>query len=61
MAYIEPAPFMDRENPFESMMSRFKIASEILGLDEEVYNVLKSPAKQVSVSLPITMDDGSYE
>ena len=59
MAYIEPAPLLDPENPFESMMSRFKIASEILGLDEEVYNVLKSPAKQVSVSLPITMDDGS--
>ena len=59
MAYIEPAPILDHENPFESMMSRFKIASEILGLDEEVYNVLKTPAKQVIVSLPITMDDGS--
>jgi len=61
MAYIEPAPIVDKENPFESMMSRFKIASEILGLDEEVYNVLKSPAKQVIVSLPITMDDGSLK
>jgi glutamate dehydrogenase (NAD(P)+) len=61
MAYIEPAPILDHENPFESMMSRFKIASEILGLEEEVYNVLKSPAKQVSVSLPITMDDGSIK
>lgn len=30
-----------------------------LGLDEETYNVLKSPTKQVIVSLPITMDDGS--
>lgn len=59
MSYKEPAPIMDNENPFESMMSRFKIASEALGLDEEVYNVLKSPAKQVTVSLPVTMDDGS--
>lgn len=59
MGYIEPAPIVDHENPFESMMSRFKIASEALGLDEEVYNVLKSPAKQVTVSLPVTMDDGS--
>ncbi len=59
MGYIEPAPIVDHENPFESMMSRFKIASEILGLDEEIYNVLKSPAKQVAVSLPITMDDES--
>ena len=61
MAYIEPAPILDHENPFESMMSRFKIASEILGLEEEVYNVLKSPAKQMTVSLPITMDDGSIK
>ncbi len=61
MSYIEPAPIRDHENPFESMMSRFKIASEILGLDEEIYNVLKSPAKQVIVSLPITMDDGSVK
>ncbi|MGE0770844.1 MAG: Glu/Leu/Phe/Val dehydrogenase [Cyclobacteriaceae bacterium] len=59
MAYIEPAPLVDKENPFEAMMSRFHTASQILGLEEEVYNVLKSPAKQVIVSLPITMDDGS--
>lgn len=59
MGYKEPAPIVDHENPFESMMSRFKIASEALGLDDEVYNVLKSPAKQVTVSLPVTMDDGS--
>ena len=61
MAYIEPAPISDKENPFESMMSRFQIASQALGLDDEVYNVLKSPAKQVQVSLPITMDDGSLQ
>ncbi len=58
MAYIEPAPIKDRENPLESMMERFNIAAEKLGLPEEVYNVLKNPAKQVIVSLPITMDDG---
>lgn len=61
MAYIEPAPLVDKENPFEAMMSRFHTASQILGLEEEVYNVLKSPAKQVIVSLPVTMDDGSIK
>ncbi len=58
MAYIEPAPLKDKENPFESMMSRFHKASQILGLEEEIYNVLKNPARQVIVSLPVTMDDG---
>jgi glutamate dehydrogenase/leucine dehydrogenase len=62
MAYIEPAPISkdkDRENPFEAMMSRFHVASQILGLEDEVYNVLKVPARQVIVSLPVTMDDGA--
>jgi glutamate dehydrogenase/leucine dehydrogenase len=61
MSYIEPAPIKDRENPFESMMSRFRIAAQHLGLDEQIYDVLKSPDKQVIVSLPITMDDGSIQ
>ncbi len=61
MAYIEPAPLKDRENPFEAMMSRFQMASQILGLEEEIYNVLKNPARQVIVSLPVTMDDGSIK
>lgn len=61
MGYIEPAPIRDHENPFESMMSRFDLASQTLGLDDEIYNVLKSPVKQVIVSLPVTMDDGSIK
>ncbi|MBT1687450.1 Glu/Leu/Phe/Val family dehydrogenase [Dawidia soli] len=59
MAYIEPAPLKDKENPFEAMMSRFHVAAQILGLEDEIYNVLKNPARQVIVSLPVTMDDGS--
>jgi glutamate dehydrogenase/leucine dehydrogenase len=62
MAYIEPAPISkDRENPFEAMMSRFHKASQILGLEDEIYNVLKVPARQVIVSLPVTMDDGAIQ
>lgn len=61
MGYIEPAPIKDKENPFESMMSRFRIAAQHLGLNEETYNVLKSPDKQVIINIPITMDDGSIQ
>ncbi|SNR73801.1 MULTISPECIES: Glu/Leu/Phe/Val family dehydrogenase [Hymenobacter] len=56
--YKEPAPRVDAENPLESMMSRFNVATEILGLDDETYNVLKAPDKQVIVHIPVTMDDG---
>lgn len=58
MAYIEPAPIQGKENPFESMMSRFNDAANLLGLDEEIYQVLIRPHKQVVVSLPVTMDNG---
>jgi glutamate dehydrogenase/leucine dehydrogenase len=61
MAYIEPAPIKDKENPLESMMSRFQIAADHLGLEEQVYNVLKSPVKQTIVSLPVTMDNGNIQ
>ena len=57
--YKEPAPIVDRENPLESMMSRFNIAAEILGLDEATYNVLKVADKQVIVNIPVTMDNGT--
>ena len=57
-AYIEPAPIVDKENPLESMMSRFHEAAQLLGLDEATYEVLKRPTKQVIVSLPVTMDNG---
>ena len=57
-AYKEPAPKVDRENPLESMMSRFDSAAEILGLDEATYEVLKAADKQVIVHIPVTMDNG---
>lgn len=48
-------------NPLDSMMERFSVAAEILGLDQSTYNALKSPEKTVIVSLPVHMDDGRIE
>jgi glutamate dehydrogenase (NAD(P)+) len=61
MAYIEPAPIKDKENPLESMMSRFDTAAQLLGIDEQMYQILKVPARQVIVGLPVTMDDGTVK
>ncbi len=60
-SYKEPAPLIDRENPLESMMKRFDVAAEILGLDRGVYEYLKTPVRQVIVSIPIQMDDGRIQ
>lgn len=59
--YKEPAPILDKENPFESMMERFDNAANILGLDKGTYLYLKSPTKQIITSIPTIMDDGRIE
>ena len=61
VVYKEPAPIADKENPFESMMQRFDIAAEMLELERGVYEYLKTPVKQVTVSIPIQMDNGEIE
>jgi glutamate dehydrogenase (NAD(P)+) len=59
--YQEPAPIINKENPFESMMERFDIAAKILGLDDGIYQYLKSPVKQIITSIPIIMDNGNIK
>ena len=52
---------LDEVNPFESMMSRFDRAAELLDLDRGLYTILRHPEKQLIVSIPVTMDDGEIE
>jgi len=61
IGYKEPAPLIDREKPLESMMKRFDVAAQILGLEKGVYEFLKQPMWQHIVSIPIQMDDGQIE
>lgn len=59
--YKEPGPKLDKESPFESMMERFRFAAEILNLDAGMFKNLSHPVRQVTVSIPVVMDDGSIE
>ncbi|MCA9741690.1 MAG: Glu/Leu/Phe/Val dehydrogenase [Deferribacteres bacterium] len=62
MNYIEPAPINPQDDdPFESMMSRFDIAAEILNLEPGIYDYLKTPQMEIKTSIPIQMDDGTIE
>src|SRR5438105_8184568 len=49
------------ENPFEAMMSRFDHAARLLNLDEGLYKVLRTPEKQITVAIPISLDNGKVE
>jgi glutamate dehydrogenase (NAD(P)+) len=49
------------ENPFEAMMSRFDYAAQRLSLDAGLYKVLRTPEKQVIVSVPVVRDNGDVD
>src|SRR5260370_37970466 len=53
--------FLDEENPFEAMMSRFDRAAELLDLEPGLYKVLRHPEKQIINSVPVMMDSGEVE
>jgi len=49
----------DELNPFLAMAKRFDIASDQLGLDHGVREVLRRPDRELSVAIPILMDDAT--
>jgi glutamate dehydrogenase (NAD(P)+) len=53
--------FLNEDNPFEAMMSRFDRAAELLDLEPGLYKVLRHPEKQIIVSVPVLMDSGELE
>lgn len=53
--------FLNEDNPFEAMMSRFDRAAELLDLEPGLYKVLRKPEKQLIVSCPVMMDNGEIE
>ncbi len=59
--YQEPAPRLDKDNPFQSMMERFDVAADILELDEGLYEYLRSTSRIHITSVPVMMDDGTLK
>jgi glutamate dehydrogenase (NAD(P)+) len=53
--------FLNEENPFEAMMSRFDRAAQLLDLEPGLYKVLRHAEKQITVSVPVMMDNGELE
>jgi len=48
----------DEKNPFEAMSERFDRAAQILGLDADLYAVLRVPSRELKVYIPVRMDTG---
>lgn len=46
-------------NPLVSAQAQVKTACDKLGLDTQVYEILKNPQRILEVSIPVKMDDGT--
>lgn len=51
----------DEKNPFEAMSERFDTAAQLLGLDEDLYAVMRVPSREIKVYIPVRMDSGHIE
>ncbi|MCE3225989.1 MAG: glutamate dehydrogenase/leucine dehydrogenase [Bacteroidetes bacterium] len=49
------------DSMFEAVLARLDVAAKIMGLSEEVAQVLRNPQKEVKVSLPVMMDNGKIQ
>ncbi len=53
---------LEREtNPWEAQAARFDLAAKKLNLDQGIWKVLRYPAREIIVHIPIAMDDGTIE
>jgi glutamate dehydrogenase (NAD(P)+) len=48
----------DEKNPFEAMSERFDRAAQLLGLDADLYAVMRVPSRELKVYIPVRMDTG---
>ncbi len=51
----------DEFNPWRNAEIRFNDAAERLALDPGIRKVLKTPSKELTVSIPVVLDDGQIE
>src|SRR6201985_2264376 len=58
MATVSP----DQEtNPWLAAEARFNHAADLLGLDEGIRKVLGNPTRELTVNIPVQLDDGRVE
>jgi glutamate dehydrogenase (NAD(P)+) len=55
------APPVHKDNPYESMLARFEPAARKLQLADDLYEVLKRPDRELTVSVPVRREHGKIE
>ncbi|MGA2277825.1 MAG: Glu/Leu/Phe/Val dehydrogenase [Terracidiphilus sp.] len=54
-------PLEQEINPWEAQEARFDFAARKLNLEDGLWKLLRTPAREVIVHFPVTMDDGRIE
>src|ERR1700676_245124 len=60
-ALVDDIKEIKEANPFESMMSRFDRAAQLLELDPDLYAVMRVPNRELKVYIPTRMDSGRIQ
>src|SRR5256885_1063765 len=60
-AIADDVRHVKEDNPFESMMSRFDRAAQLLDLDPDLYAVMRVPNRELKVYIPTRMDSGRIQ
>src|SRR6059058_4466551 len=60
-ALVDDIKEIKEDNPFESMMSRFDRAAQLLNLDSDLYAVMRVPNRELKVYIPTRMDSGRIQ
>jgi len=48
-------------NVYQNAEARFEVAAQKLGLEQGLYRYLKYPSKEITLYIPIGMDNGTLE
>ena len=57
---LPSVPTLDDASPFKTMMASFDEAAQKLGLGQQEYLLLRKPDREITVSVPVRLDDGSF-
>jgi len=60
-SFVDDIREIKEDNPFESMMSRFDRAAQLLDLDPDLYAVMRVPNRELKVYIPTRMDSGRMQ
>src|SRR5438045_7721581 len=58
---MSQAPMPEEMNVYQNAEARFEVAANKLGLEQGLYRVRKWPSKEITLYIPVGMDNGQLE